>query len=57
MLAINLLELFNRFPWILLGVEQIESLIVEPVGGLIRKRLLFLAEKIEAAARTEATRE
>jgi hypothetical protein len=56
MLTVDFLEFLDRFPGVLLLVEEIESLIVEPVGGRIRRRVVFLAEKIEAAASAEGTR-
>ena len=56
MLTVDFLEFLDRFLGILLLVEEIESLIVEPVGGRIRRRVIFLAEKIEAAAGAEGTR-
>jgi hypothetical protein len=55
MLTVDFLEFLDRFLRILLLVEEIESLIVEPVGGLIRRRVIFLGEKIEAAAGAEGT--
>ena len=54
MLTINFLELFDRFLRILFGVEEIESLVVEPVSRQIRRRVVFLGEKIDATAGTEA---
>jgi hypothetical protein len=56
-LPVNLLELFDRLLWVFLGVEEIEALVVKPIGGFIRGGVIFLGEKIEAAAGTEACRQ
>ena len=45
MLAIDFLEFLGRLLRILLGVEEIEALVVEPVGGLIRAASSFLLNR------------
>ncbi len=55
-LAVDLLELLRRGRRVVLGVEEIEALVVEPVGGFVGRRVV-LAEKIEAAAGAQARRQ
>src|SRR6185437_13135996 len=50
MLSVDFLEFLDRFPRILLCVEEIEALVVEPVSGLIRRRVILFRKKIKAAA-------
>src|SRR5207237_1631258 len=57
MLAVNLLELLDRFSGVLFLVEEIEALVVEPVRRLIWRRVIFLGEEIETAAGAKACRQ
>src|SRR5262245_63542367 len=50
MLTIDFLEFLDRLLGILLRVEEIEALVVEPVGGCIRGHVLLLGEHVETAA-------
>jgi hypothetical protein len=57
MLTIDFLEFLDCLLGILLRVEKIETLVVEPVGGLIGGRVILLGEHIEAAAGAKDARQ
>ena len=57
MLAVDFLEFLDRLLGILLCVEEIEALVVEPVGRLVGRRVVLFGEQIEAAAGAEAHRQ
>ena len=57
MLTIDFLEFLDRLLGVLLGVEKVKTLVVEPVGGLIRGDVVLLREHIETAAGAEAARQ
>ena len=54
MLAVDFLELLDRVLGVLLRVEKVEALVVEPVGRLVGRRVVLFAENVEAAAGAEA---
>src|SRR6185437_12245564 len=50
MLPIDFFEFLDRLSRVLLCVEEIEPLVVEPVGWLIRRRVVLFRKKVKAAA-------
>jgi hypothetical protein len=54
MLAVDFLELLDRVSGILLRVEKIEALVLEPVGRFVGRRIVLFGEYVETAARPEA---
>src|SRR6187551_3754344 len=56
MLAVDFLELLDGVSGVFLRVEKIETLIVEPVGRFVGRRIVLFGEHVEAAAGAEARR-
>ena len=54
MLAVDLLEFLGRLLVVVLGVEEKEALVVEPVGGLVGSVSSFLLKRSKLLARAQA---
>src|SRR5512143_3355250 len=52
-LTIDFLEFLDRVSCVLLRIEKIETFVVEPISGLVWRRVLLFGEKVETTASAE----